>query len=540
MNPTRKPGQVVTRFAPSPTGYLHIGGARTALFNWAFARRHQGVFILRMEDTDKARSTPEATRRILEDLQWLGIHWDEGPDPRAADPYAPAAQIGAFGPYFQSQRDALYQQYLARLRDAGRVYDDNGAVRFRMPEHDITVHDQVLGDVTIKREELEDFIIVKSETSGGGPTFHFANVVDDATMGVTHVLRAQEHLMNTPKHVALFEALGLQPPVYAHMPLIFNPDGSKMSKRDKAKTARKAAQDWVKQPGRGAAALAALLGQGATAQGSESLGFEAVGAFLEKKSDDTGVAAAIARALGVTLPEIDVHDFRVSGYMPDVLCNYVSLLGWSPPGGGVERFDKQFLVENFAVEKIGRSNARFDRDKLFRFNADTLMAMPPDVFRATLLEFCRVYAPQVIARLGEGERFTLFAAAYQPRARTLREPTELGKFLLIDDEAIVFDAKAVAKVLDKDQGAGRDALRQILPVLQGIGEDQWHAAAIDTAVQGFATNSGLGMGKIGQPLRVALTGSTVSPAIHDTLAMLGRSATLNRITRCLAQPVAGA
>jgi glutamyl-tRNA synthetase len=270
------------------------------------------------------------------------------------------------------------------------------------------------------------------------------------------------------------------------------------------------------------------------------VGFQPVTEFIEKKSDDTAVAAAIALALGVTLPEIDVHDFRVSGYMPEVLCNYVSLLGWSPPGGGVERFDKQFLVEHFTVEKIGKSNARFDRDKLFRFNADTLMAMPPEVFRATLLDFCRAHAPPVIEKLGEGERFTLFAAAYQPRARTLREPTELGKFLLIDDEAIVFDAKAVAKVLDKDGGAGREALRQILPVLQGIGEDQWHAAAIDAAVQGFAACSGLGMGKIGQPLRVALTGNTVSPAIHDTLAMLGRPATLNRIARCLAQPVAGA
>ena len=237
--------KIVTRFAPSPTGYLHIGGARTALFNWAFARRHGGTFILRIEDTDKARSTPQATRQIIQDLQWLGIDWDEGP-PGSSNPdvdvYDIKSQLGSHGPYFQSQRDELYKKYLQQLIDSGRAYEEKGAWRFKMfadgDRKPITVHDLILGDVTKEPGDLEDFIIFKGAASGSGPTFHFANVIDDATMRVTHVLRAQEHLNNTHKHVALFEALGLTPPKYAHMPLIFNPDGTKMSKRDKAKTAR--------------------------------------------------------------------------------------------------------------------------------------------------------------------------------------------------------------------------------------------------------------------------------------------------------------
>ncbi|MFN9993558.1 MAG: glutamate--tRNA ligase, partial [Phycisphaerales bacterium] len=279
---------VVTRFAPSPTGHLHVGGARTALFCWAYARRHGGHFILRIEDTDQARSSDESARGIMEDLAWLGIDWDEGPefthegrtiggDPRKVAPFFQARRVELYNahmmrliecgrayPAFESSEElevkrkaavAAKQTYrydraswhafptpqerLARMKDAdakGEPY----VIRFFAPAEEVVVHDEVLGDVKYAAGEMDDFVIRKAD---GFPTYHFAVVVDDETMGVTHVLRAQEHLNNTPRHVALQKALGFRTPTYAHMPLICNMDASKMSKRDKAKTARKTLKD---------------------------------------------------------------------------------------------------------------------------------------------------------------------------------------------------------------------------------------------------------------------------------------------------------
>jgi glutamyl-tRNA synthetase len=210
-----------TRFAPSPTGYLHVGGARTALFNWLLARHHGGDFVLRIEDTDEARNTREALDAILDGLRWLGLDWDEGPEIG-----------GTHGPYFQSQRRDLYDAWFERLVAAGRAYEDAGAWRFRFERKPLTVHDLVCGDVTIDyRDESNtpDMVIRRSD---GSYVFHFVNVVDDLAMEVTHVIRGEDHLMNTPKHLQLIEAFGCQPPKYAHIPLILNPDGSKMSKRD--------------------------------------------------------------------------------------------------------------------------------------------------------------------------------------------------------------------------------------------------------------------------------------------------------------------
>ncbi len=217
----RIPG-VRVRFAPSPTGYLHVGGARTALFNWLFARRHEGVFVLRIEDTDEARNTPEALQAIYDGLTWLGIDWDEGPT-------ADGGQKGECGPYRQSQRKPVYDRYLALLQESGHVYDDGGAIRFRSPRKEIVVDDQVCGQVRIDRSQEPDMTLRRPD---GSYIFHFVNVVDDIEMGITHVIRGEDHLMNTPKHIELFEALGKQPPVYAHIPLFLNENGSKMSKRD--------------------------------------------------------------------------------------------------------------------------------------------------------------------------------------------------------------------------------------------------------------------------------------------------------------------
>lgn len=221
---------VRVRFAPSPTGYLHIGGARTALFNWLFARHHGGAFILRIEDTDTARNTQAAVEVILNGLRWLGLDWDEGPE--SADAGGPSR--GPHGSYFQSQRGAVYQRRLQELRDRGYAYDRDGAVYFRMTRDPITIPDRIVGDVlrplTDREEQDPDWVLWRSD---GQPVFHFVNVVDDLEMEVTHVIRGDDHLSNTAKHIALFRALGAQPPEFAHLPLILNEDGSKMSKRDR-------------------------------------------------------------------------------------------------------------------------------------------------------------------------------------------------------------------------------------------------------------------------------------------------------------------
>lgn len=214
--------KVRTRFAPSPTGYLHIGGARTALFNWLFARKMGGTFILRVEDTDHARNTDEATQAIFDGMEWLGLDWDEGP-----------MKGGDFGPYFQSQRDDIYDAYFLKLQNAGRVYEQNGAWRFRFDRtRPVTFNDIICGPITIDYRDASNTPDMVIKRSDGSYVFHFVNVVDDIEMKMTHVIRGEDHIMNTPKHIQIFEALGVEPPIYGHIPLILNPDGSKMSKRD--------------------------------------------------------------------------------------------------------------------------------------------------------------------------------------------------------------------------------------------------------------------------------------------------------------------
>jgi glutamyl-tRNA synthetase len=212
---------VRTRFAPSPTGYLHVGGARTALFNWLFARKHGGAFILRVEDTDEARNTDEARQAIFDGMHWLGLDWDEGPD-----------KGGKHGPYFQSGRTSIYDAWFQKLVDAGRVYEDGGAWRFRFERKPVTMNDLVCGEVTIDYRDESNTPDMVVKRSDGSYVFHFVNVVDDLEMEITHVIRGEDHLMNTPKHLQLIEAFGGKAPQYAHIPLILNPDGSKMSKRD--------------------------------------------------------------------------------------------------------------------------------------------------------------------------------------------------------------------------------------------------------------------------------------------------------------------
>lgn len=478
---------VVTRFAPSPTGELHIGGARTALFSWAFSRAQGGRYVIRFEDTDRARSSDRSAENILHDLRWLGLDWDDGP-------------------FYQSHRLDLYEEPIRHLLEAGHAYEDDGAIRFRM-DRDIDFHDDVYGHIRVEAKQLEDFVIRKTD---GFPTFHLAVVVDDALMNVTHVIRGQEHLTNTTKHAALCDAIGYPRPVWAHMPSIMNNDGSKMSKRDKAKVARRAA-------------LAADL------QGIDCTA-ERLSKFLEKKNDDAGVVAMVAEQLDLQLPEIDVADFRHSGYLPEVLCNYIALLGWNP-GGDVERFDREFLVERFALDRINKANSRFDRKKLFRFNADTLQSMTVSQFRDSLRQHLAIYHESYLHKLS-GCQFDQFAEAYHGRARTLDEPAQLGAFFILSPDQLTYDATAVKKNLAKNDGAGFAMLRELRSQFNSL--DPWSGSAAHEMVKQLAETMQLNMGKLAQPLRVAVTGTTVSPPIDLTMALLGKDSVLERIDHCLA------
>jgi glutamyl/glutaminyl-tRNA synthetase len=529
----------VVRFAPSPTGHLHVGGARTALFNWALAKRLGGRFVLRIEDTDVLRSTDEAVAGILEDLAWLGIHWDEGPerDGIGGDPRG-------VGPFFQSQRLALYREAVDALiardlaypafetpeeleamrrkaqaasgafryvRPAGwdravalaRMQREPHVVRFRWPHEPITVRDEILGSVDFPADFVDDFVILKRD---GFPTYHLGVVVDDERMGVTHVLRGQEHLNNTPRHVALQRALGQHEPRWAHLPLIQNPDGSKMSKRDAAKLVEERLP--AGDPRRG-----------------------------EPWSPDA--LRDVAARLGVELPAITVEDFRRAGYLPEVILNFLALLGWSPgeklpDGRDLERFDTAYLAAHFSLDRVGRGNARFDRAKLLAFSQAALGALSDAEWLAHWQGWCERYAPEARAKLADPARAHAFAAAVRPRARTLAEPTAPGGpggFALVADDAFAYDPKAVEKHLAKGTPPGLALLEGARLVLAGLAEPS--PEAIEAALSAFAAERGVKLGAVAQALRVAVTGAAASPPLGLTLAMLGRASALARVERCL-------
>ena len=559
--------QVVTRFAPSPTGHLHVGGARTALFNWALARSLGGRFLLRIEDTDQARSSEEATRGILEDLAWLGIEWDEGPTLTLPDGRSLGGDPRGVGPFFQSERRAGYDAAVQALLDRDLAYPafetgdeldalrreareqkrnfryrrpadfdreaalaraaggEEHVVRFRMPERALRFADQILGEVHFEEEQLDDFVVRKRD---GFPTYHLAVVVDDEAMGVSHVLRGQEHLNNTPRHRALQEALGYREPVYAHLPVIFNADGSKMSKRDKDKAARSAVKEGLASD---EARLRAQVGDAVDPGSLERwLG--------DKKSQlPDSQLGALQEALALDLPGIEVEDFRRGGYLPEVLVNFLALLGWSPgekedDGRDKERFEPAYLAERFHLERVGRGNARFDRKKLLAFNQETLAALDDAHFLSLWDAWCTRYAPKAGGRLGA--RAELFAAAIKPRSGTLADPTDPagpGAFVFAANEAFPFDEKAVAKFLRKGEPNGLEQLAAFRETVAGL--DPFAPDTIEAAASAFAEARGIGMGKIAQPLRVAVTGSSASPGLGETLALVGREAVLARIDRCL-------
>ena len=537
---------VRTRFAPSPTGYLHIGGARTALFNYLLAKRAGGKFIIRIEDTDQTRNIEAADQKLLEDLRWLGLQWDEGP------------QVdGPLGPYYQSQRLDLYRDHARRLLDQGLAYyametreeldamrqaaQQNGqrgfryprpthfpsdaeaeaaraagrpvVVRFKMPDRDFVVQDQILGDVRISASELSDFVIVKGD---GWPTYHFAVVVDDAAMQITHVLRGQEHLMNTPNHLALFEAFGYPPPAFAHLPIIFTMKGTKMSKREKDKVVREAVKT-------------ASLDQPRVAELAGVTDHDLLAAWLKGDTQlEAGNLKQLAKGLAVPLPEIDIHDFRASGYLPEVLVNFIALLGWSP-GDDREHMTIDELCSLFSVERVGKTNARFDRDKLLSFNTTGLAGATPERALAGLRDYLAVNDPGPLTNLEDATLARLIELCAGLRTYADIE-TKCGA-LFVPDDALAYDPKAVKKVLLKGDAAGLQALRDLSAELAKL--DDWSPASLDTFIRNYAEARELNLGKVAQPVRVAVTGTTVSPTIHDTLALLGRERTLARIQRTL-------
>ena len=365
---------VRTRFAPSPTGFLHIGGARTALYNWLYAKRHGGTFLLRVEDTDADRSTTESMQIILDGLRWLGLEWDEGP-----------GVGGPCGPYFQSERVGIYDRYLAKLEAAGLVYEDEGAIRFRVPDKLITVSDLVCGEVStnlkeagsrrydadLKREvEANPDIVIKRPN--GGYIFHFVNVVDDIEMAITHVIRGEDHLSNTPKHLALFEAFGVTPPQFAHIPLNLNPSGTKMSKRD----------------------------QGAL-----------------------------------------IHEYQDAGFLPAGVNNYMALLGWSAKDDQ-EIFSMEELKARFDLSGVNSSNSKFDFDKCRWVNGEHLKRLTTEEFEQLAGPFLAKAGiapedPRVPAALGLA----------RDRVQTLGEvPAIIGTIFA---GSVTYDEASVAKVKEK-------------------------------------------------------------------------------------------
>ncbi|MBO6513912.1 MAG: glutamate--tRNA ligase [Phycisphaerales bacterium] len=549
----------VTRFAPSPTGHLHIGGARTALLCWAYAKQAGGRFLLRIEDTDQQRSSESSTRGILEDLAWLGITWDDGPE-LEFEGHTFGGDTRGVGPYYQAQRIDLYNDAINKLIDEDKAYPafetpeeleakrkeaiaakvgykyDRAAlvipreermkrladgephvVRFKMPEEPITVEDQILGEVTIKPDEFDDFIIRKRD---GFPTYHLAVTVDDALMGVTHVLRGQEHLINTPRHVTLQTGLGYEHPVYAHMPLIFNPDGSKMSKRDKDKAAKKACKD-------------------AKLESSpiDRLDDASYTEWLKNKTRqlESDTLMALAAHLQISLPEIDVEDFRRAGYIPEALNNYLALLGWNPKtknedGTDLEHFSMDYLAQSFALSGMSKGQSKFDRTKLLSFNADEIANLSDEAFAKRWHQWATKYDQPLAQRFSESDMVDL-APAVKTRCKTLADGRGVIAFAFIADNEIEYDGKAVHKALIKGEHKGLELLKAFRDELAGF--ESFTPESIESQVSAFAESKEVGMGKIAQPLRVAVTGAGVSPSLGQTLAILGKESVLARIDRCV-------
>ncbi|MEL6265340.1 MAG: glutamate--tRNA ligase [Pseudomonadota bacterium] len=465
MTEIRSPA-VVTRFAPSPTGFLHIGGARTALFNWAFARHHGGRFVLRIEDTDRARSTPEATAAIYEGMRWLGLDWD-GDAISQASRAARHAEVA----HAMLENGTAYRCYATReeidaFRDAAKAegrpplyrspWRDRGpqdwpdapyVIRLRAPrEGEVAVDDAVQGRVTWAADQLDDLILLRSD---GTPVYMLAVVVDDHDMGVTHVIRGDDHLTNAARQTLIYRAMGWDVPVFAHIPLIHGPDGAKLSKRHGA------------------------------------LGVEA---------------------------------YREMGYVAEGMRNYLARLGWSH--GDDELFSTEELIAWFGLEAIGRSAARFDFQKLAAVNGHHIRAMEDSRLMAAVEDYAQCHA----ITLDDTRRARLLQAmpGLKERAKTIAELVDLAHYLLTQ-RPLEPDEKA-QKLLS---GEAIALIGRLTPQLRNA--SPWAGSVLEDTARAFAETEGLKLGKVAQPLRAALTGRAVSPGVFDVMVTLGREESLARL-----------
>jgi glutamyl-tRNA synthetase len=453
---------IVTRFPPSPTGYLHIGGARTALFNWLYARHTKGKFVLRYEDTDTARSSPKYVSAIQDALGWLGIDWDEGP-------------------YFQTRRFEVYCEHMQKLLDGGHAYyctcsvekldemrrqalesggkpkydgtcrekglraEEGAVVRLKAPLTGTTVlDDAVKGRIAFQNEELDDFILVRSD---GTPTYNFAVVVDDITMGINVIIRGDDHVMNTPKQICLYRALETRPPLFAHVPMVLGPDRARLSKRHGA---------------------------------------------------------------------LSVTAYRDRGFLPEALVNYLVRLGWSH--GDQEFFTREELIEHFNLENIGRSAGVFDAEKLTALNAEHIRAQKPTSLEPLVIPFLRDRGVEP----DPGRQLQKAIGTLQPRSKTLEDMAEQALFYYL--EKIPYEGKAEAKFL---KPAALPALTALLEQLEATTD--FSETGLEKVFKAVMEETGVKLGKIAQPVRVALTGRTASPGIFEVVSILGKQRVTARI-----------
>ena len=464
MNDGKK---VITRFAPSPTGHLHVGGARTALFNWLFSRHQGGSFILRIEDTDQLRSTDESTQAILDAMTWLGLVWDDGP-------------------HFQAERVEIHRQMVEKLVEKGRAYrctctpevledkrrnalaegrkpkydgtcrdkrlprTPGSVVRFRAPEGGVTILDDLIkGMISFNNEELDDLVI---ERSDGYPTYNFAVVVDDAQMGITHVIRGDDHVNNTPRQILLYAALEYEVPRFGHVPMILGADKARLSKR-----------------------------HGATS----------------------------------------VMAYKEMGYLPEALVNYLVRLGWSH--GDQEIFSLDELVELFNLEAVGKSAAIFNPEKLLWLNQHYIKTCPED----RLVELMKPFWQERRLDTGDPDFLRHILADLRPRAKTLLEMAEASLFYFQDE--VVYDEEAVRQYLKPEFA---DSLGAIAEGLAGV--EDYSQRGIEGFLRKIAEERATKLKHIAQPLRVALTGKTVSPGIDEVMVTLGKDRVIKRLRRAMA------
>jgi glutamyl-tRNA synthetase len=474
--------QVRVRFAPSPTGYLHVGGARTALFNYLFARRHGGVFVLRIEDTDRERSTEASVGAIFEGLRWLGLHWDEGPDVG-----------GPYGPYFQSRRLGGYAEAARKLLAEGRAYrcfcdpedlkrrregalsrgeppkydrtclsippaegerragaGEPCAIRFRMPEGETAWADGVRHEVKFQNAILDDLVILRADQH---PTYNFAAVVDDSAMRISHVLRGDDHISNTPRQIRIYEALGLDHPQFAHVPMILGPDGTRLSKR----------------------------------HGAQS-----------------------------------VTEFRDAGYRAEAMVNFLALLGWAYDGER-ELFTLDELAEHFSLERVSRNPAIFNYEKLEWMNGEYFRALPvatrADLVRGHLRATGGVPEPL----LADAAFLERAVTAVGDRMKRPQQFLEYARYLFVD--RVEPEPGPWAELLAKQGASAR--LRKFADLLETF--SPFEHDPLDQAARALATAEGVKFGDLVMPARIALTGKKVSPGIYDVILLLGRERTVARL-----------